>query len=340
MKNLAWSLICIIFFGTHAFSQIPSLYKEVDHIICVVEDLKMVKKTWQQLGFNQLWDEVEVMIVSRLPGMDGPTMGKMAVGYLDKAKIIWIEPSKIQNPFSEYMKAWKEGVYALIYPADNMKILKREAQRLREKGIIIYDNLELRSHDGKVNFYVFNTAEQGKYLLGFMLIDDISFLFDLKWEGSNRYNMKFVQYAFTITDEAPVSAFWNNLGWPEIVVTHDSIYDKQYYGQPADYDMRTGWQRHGTIPLKWCIPLKGPNIFEDHIKAHGTGFHHLVFEVEDIDKVVNDLIKKGFVIAQSGSYGEKGKPGYSRFAYLDPQGLGGITIELIWRLKENIESSN
>jgi hypothetical protein len=34
-----------------------------------------------------------------------------------------------------------------------------------------------------------------------------------------------------------------------------------------------------------------------------------------------------------GSWGDAGKPGSGRFAYVDAQGAGGIDIELLWNYR-------
>ena len=216
----------------------------------------------------------------------------------------------------------------------NKKELKQEAQRLKDLDITILDNLEIRTSRGKFNYFLFNTAREGKYTLGFLLEEEAKRLFDPLKNGSNRHNLKFAQYAFAVADESDVADFWYNFGLPDMTVTHDSIHDKIYYGKPGVFDVKLGWQRHGSIPFEWCIPLRGPNVYEDHIQLHGDGFHHLAFGTADIDTVLSDYTAKGFVVSQSGGWGNKGNPGSGRFAYLDPKGLGGITIELLWNYKK------
>jgi catechol 2,3-dioxygenase-like lactoylglutathione lyase family enzyme len=254
---------------------------------------------------------------------------------MDTLRVIWIQSPKRGSPFSDYIRASKEGVYSLVYSVENKKSLKEEAQRLKELDITIMDNLEIKTSRGKFNYYFFKTAGAGKYTLGFLLEEEARRLFDPKKDGSNRHGLKFAQYAFAITKEKDVSDFWYDFGLPELTLTHDSIYDKTYYGQTGVFDVELGWQRHGNIPFEWCIPLQGPSVYEDHIKLHGEGLHHIAFETADIDTVLADYTAKGYVISQSGSWGEKGKSGSGRFAYLDPKGLGGITMELLWNYKQS-----
>ena len=314
-------------------AQAPEIYNRVNHLVWIVEDLRTVKKNWQQLGFDQIKDEGEVTIISKFYGQNEAIQARMAIGYLDEATVVWIQSSRRGSPFSEYMRASKEGVYSLVYAVDGKKDLKEEAQRLKDINISILDNLEIKTRHGKLNYYFFETGKKGKYTVGLMLTDDANKLFDPDLDGSNRHNLRFAQYAFAIPDESSVSDFWFDFGLPELAITHDSIYDRNYYGNPGSFDIKLGWQRQGYIPFEWCIPLQGPNVYEDHILMHGAGLHHLAFQTADMDNVLNDYILKGFVVSQSGSWGEKGKPGSGRFAYLDPKGLGGITIELLWNYR-------
>jgi catechol 2,3-dioxygenase-like lactoylglutathione lyase family enzyme len=334
MKRLILILVFCVTMIMNTNSQAPEIYNRVNHIIWIVEDLRTVKKNWQQLGFEQVKDEGDVTILSGFFGEGEAVTAKMATGYMDTLRVIWIQSPKRGSPFSDYMRNSKEGVYSLVYTAENKKSLKEEAQRLKDLGITILDNVEIKTSHGKFNYYLFNTTGEGKYTLGFLLEDEARRLFDQEKDGSNGHHLKFAQYAFAINDESNVSDFWYDFGLPEMTVTHDSLTDKFYYGKPGVFDVKLGWQRHGNIPFEWCIPLHGPSVYEDHIRLHGEGFHHLAFETADMDTVLADYRSKGFIVSQSGGWGEKGKPGSGRFAYLDPKGLGGITIELLWNYKE------
>jgi methylmalonyl-CoA/ethylmalonyl-CoA epimerase len=333
MKRLIILLVFCVALVMNTHAQAPEIYNRVNHIIWIVEDLRTVKKNWQQLGFEQIKEEGDVTLLSKFSGEGEAVKARMAIGYMDTLRVIWIQSPKRGSPFSDYMRNNKEGIYSLVYTVENKKSLKDEAQRLKDLDITILDNLEIKTSHGKFNYYLFNTAKEGKYILGFLLEEDARRLFDPQKNGSNGHQLKFAQYAFAVADESDVSDFWYDFGLPELTVTHDSLHDKSYYGKPGVFDVKLGWQRHGSIPFEWCIPLQGPSVYEDHIRLHGDGFHHLAFETSDIDTVLADYTAKGFVVSQSGGWGKKGEPGSGRFAYLDPKGLGGITIELLWSFK-------
>ncbi|MFW5761531.1 MAG: hypothetical protein ACOCXH_11175 [Cyclobacteriaceae bacterium] len=57
--------------------------------------------------------------------------------------------------------------------------------------------------------------------------------------------------------------------------------------------------------------------------------------IPDIDQAIHQLAARGFAIAQSGGWGEKGKPGSGRFAYIDSDRYGGLMVELLWSEKTN-----
>jgi catechol 2,3-dioxygenase-like lactoylglutathione lyase family enzyme len=144
------------------------------------------------------------------------------------------------------------------------------------------------------------------------------------------FGAKLSQYALVVKDLKAVSDYWENLGIPAMDVTHPTLTDLEYHGKPGQFDQKLGWHRHGTITWEWITPLAGPTVYQDFLDEHGEGFHHLAFDVADIDEVGEAWTALGYPIVQSGGWGERGKPGSGRFAYSDTTAIGGLTIELLW----------
>jgi NAD(P)-dependent dehydrogenase (short-subunit alcohol dehydrogenase family) len=69
-------------------------------------------------------------------------------------------------------------------------------------------------------------------------------------------------------------------------------------------------------------------IVEDFLKEHGEGFHHLGFNVSDMDASLAALQSRGLDVTMSGGWNVNGHEG--RFAYLDTYKHGGVTVELLW----------
>jgi hypothetical protein len=172
----------------------------------------------------------------------------------------------------------------------------------------------------------FNTAPQGKYVLGLVYGGESA--------GPAPAERKINQLAFAASDLQPISAYWEKLGFPRMTVNHAALSELRYRGQPAEIQMDMGWYRYGKIPYEWILPLKGQNIYDDYMSEHGEGFHHLGHPVEDMDRAIAEWQSAGFRVTQSGAWGQAGKKGSGRFAYLDTDKIGGVALELLWNFRE------
>jgi hypothetical protein len=111
-------------------------------------------------------------------------------------------------------------------------------------------------------------------------------------------------------------------------VDHNISVDRFYRGQPGKFEMDLGWQRFGDAPFEWIQSTQGPNVYEEYLKAHGEGFHHLGVTVEDMDAATKIMEGRGGPRSQWGGWDTPKSKG--RFAYLDTDPHGGVTLELIW----------
>jgi hypothetical protein len=68
-------------------------------------------------------------------------------------------------------------------------------------------------------------------------------------------------------------------------------------------------------------------------RAPGEGFHHIAFQVDDLDQEVARWTALGFPFLQGGAWGEKGKPGWGRYAYQDTDAIAGAEVELLWNYR-------
>jgi hypothetical protein len=329
IKSLA-IFILGCFLSNSAFSQVHPVYQEVDHILWVVKDLKSVKKGWANIGFNEIEDLKGAKLLSHGLKQSKKSV-KVAKAHLGGANALWIQPGKDQTILTKHLANHGEGAIALIHKVNDEAQLSELISQLARANIGKIASYTLQTKSGDLNYTFMDTWENGKYYLGFVIDERTG---DPALEGQNVLNMKFSQYAFAIKDAEPVSDFWVTAGLPALEITHGEIWDKAYFEQPANFDMNLGWQRHGKIVYEWCIPLAGPNVYADHIRIHGEGIQHFGFNVVDMDAAIDYFKKKGYKISMSGGWGEKGKKGSGRFAYVDLTKIGGMTIELLWSFKE------
>lgn len=311
-------------------AQTTQILAEVDHIVWVVKDLKSVKKGWANIGFSEIEDLKNVKLTSH-GFKDDKGAVKATFAYLGGGKALWMQPLKGETIFSRYLAKNGEGAAALIHKVKDEGELNEVVQQFARANIGKIGTHTLQTKSGAMKYTIMDTREHGKYFLGFVI--------DLRSEsanhaGKNELNLRFSQYAFAINNPAPVSDFWARAGLPAFEITHAEVWDRQYFGNPANFRMDLGWQRHGKIVYEWCIPLEGPNVYADHIRMHGEGIQHFGFSVDDIDAAIEYFRKRGYKISQSGGWGDKGKPGSGRFAYVDLSNIGGMTIELLWNYRE------
>jgi len=315
--------ILILSLMTHInLAQPADYYKEVDRIVWIVKDLQGVVNGWQSLGFSEIMDYGLVSLRNNT----GEIEVYMASANLGGSRITWIQPESQNTIFGKFLEEHGDGGFSLMHRVLSKDAMDQEVTRLKDLGVTELMKGTIETDSGPVSYVFLDTQQDGKYALGLVYgPDDLS-----ETSGNNERKMKFTQYAFAIKDPVPVSAYWAGLGFPPLEVTHGEVWEKTYYEKPADFDMKLGWQRHGKIVYEWCIPLKGPTVYSDHIKTHGEGFQHMGFNVPDMDEAITFFKGQGYAISMSGGWGDKGKEGSGRFAYVNTESIGGETIELLW----------
>jgi catechol 2,3-dioxygenase-like lactoylglutathione lyase family enzyme len=102
--------------------------------------------------------------------------------------------------------------------------------------------------------------------------------------------------------------------------------DSKYYYRGAEerIRIRQGFVQLGEVEVEIIQPLEGRNGYQDFLDETGGGIHHLLFEVPDIDPVIQELAKSGITVLQAGT---GIRPG-TRWALLDTQKLLGFLVEL------------
>lgn len=288
---------------------LPDFYKNVDRVVWVVRDVRATAAAWEKAG----WGPVEIL--------DDAGGASLAIAKLPNVEIDWIQPLT-KDAMADFLERHGEGVFSLMHRVPSLDAMKAEVSRLGALGVEVL----MRGTTGGYDYVFFDTEREGKYVLGLLTGPD---------GGRPAGNGPAVtQFAFVSHDTHAASAFWAKLGWPEMTYTHGTMSDLEYRGSPGKFDQELGWQRHGEVPYEWIKPLKSPTVYEDYIKAHGESFHHLAVNVPDMDEAIAAWEKAGYKVEQSGAWGDAGKPGSGRFAYIETEGVGGIAIELLWNYKE------
>ncbi len=88
----------------------------------------------------------------------------------------------------------------------------------------------------------------------------------------------------------------------------------------AFFDMTPG------VQLELIEPNHAPSVWRDHLDKYGEGIHHIAFNVDDADSVIEKLKSEfGAVVEQVGNYGD----GTGRYIYLSLHDKLKCRIELL-----------
>jgi hypothetical protein len=330
MKRLLIAMLCMVLLScSDKQAEVPGHFKIVDQVLWIVDDLDKVMGYWQDLGFSQvlILDTLE----ARLSKAEEEIQLRLALANLGGAQIAWVQPVNDHSLLSDFLNSHGNGVMSLIHRFAGADQQGKELDRLSSLDVDILEQVTISTGQGDLNYTLMDTREKGKYILGFTYGDPI---LRMELSAENRHHMTINQYAFAIREAEEVSAYWTKLGFPEFEISHPVLGDTKYYGEIVDHELIQGWQRHGTVSYEWCIPLKPPIVYEDHINLHGEGIHHLAFSVSDMDAVLQDYAARGYINTMGGTWGEEDKPGSGRYEYIGLEEAGGLTMELLWNYPE------
>jgi hypothetical protein len=304
----------------------PEWTRTVSSVHWIVRDVDRVKQAWDRLGVRTLVDFGEVELPVSVRGTPTSARVRVALAMLDGVQVFWTQPLGGANAYGEFLKEHGEGVFALNHAAPSRAALDEELARLRALGVNVLHSTEIDTDAGPLRIVHLDTAAEGKYALGLMhgAVPGAA--------GSAPplpFPARLAHFGFVARDLAPVSAYWARLGRGAFALSRPKLSGRTYRGKPGQFDQELGWQALGTVALEWLRPLAGPTVYEDFLSAHGEGVHHIALEVDDLDKAVATWKAAGFEVAQSGAWGETGKPGSGRFVYLDTESTGGVFVELL-----------
>jgi len=339
--KLAFASVIIFLFGAAWMSLTPaaeiakptvdlSIYGHVSSLIWIAKDLDPVLNYWQKLGLKNI-ERTNVTEFKGLiyRGKPAPTTARSAFGHVGNVFIEWIQPVTGTNIYTEFLKRHGDGVLALGYAVKSDEELEKQVRYFQSQGVEVAERTEWKNDKGTGHGAYLDTWARGGGI-------DIAIYHDPGSPGppasgieANELPLtKFNHYAFVVRDAHKVGAYWQGLGFGGTEIDHNISVDRMYRGQPGKFEMDLGWQRYGDAPLEWIESTQGPNVYEEYFKAHGEGFHHAGVDVKDMESAAQALAAKGAPRTQWGGWDTPKSKG--RFAYLDTDPHGGVTLELIW----------
>jgi catechol 2,3-dioxygenase-like lactoylglutathione lyase family enzyme len=253
----------------------------------------------------------------------------MASANIGDVEIEWIQPVKGTSVYNEYLRQHGDGVHHLAFAVVSPEQLEEQIKYFQAKGVNVVQRGTWAGTKGQGTFAYLDTAAKGGGLTIELVYSPDRPPTGTAAKSENEYPFnKIVQYAIVVRNVKKVSDYYERLGFGGMPVDHNISVDRNYRGQPGKFEMYLGWWRWGDLPFEWIQPLVGPSVYHDHLSTRGEGFHHLGFNVTDMDQAVELLQARGAPLSQSGGWDTPSSKG--RFAYYDTEPYGGISIELLW----------
>ncbi|HYM68655.1 MAG TPA: VOC family protein [bacterium] len=139
------------------------------------------------------------------------------------------------------------------------------------------------------------------------------------------------QIGYVVRDlDASVRAYAHRLGvggWQLYTYGPSLVPEMTYRGRAQAYRMRLAFTWWGDLQLELVEPLEGPSVYEDFLRAHGEGIHHLGVFVPDFAAAVRAMEQRGYQVIQSGrGFGARGDGAY---AYFDTAASLATLLEVI-----------
>jgi len=146
---------------------------------------------------------------------------------------------------------------------------------------------------------------------------------------------RLVQIGIVVADRDQTTRLLTSLfgiGPFRLVEWPDRAESKYYYrGAEEHIRIRQAFVQLGDVEVELIQPLEGRSGYSDFLDQTGGGIHHVLFEVSDIDPVIQELAKSGVTVLQAGT---GIRPG-TRWVLLDTREMLGFYVELRHRPGES-----
>jgi catechol 2,3-dioxygenase-like lactoylglutathione lyase family enzyme len=304
-----------------------AIYGHVSHVGWVVKDVDAISRAWRAFGVTDIHDDGVREAQSTYRGQPNTVRLRRVTARMGTHAIHWIQPLGGSNPLTEFLEAHGEGVHHIAFDVQSAARLDDEVKALSAAGAPVIQEGSVPTPAGPARFAYLDTASRGGGVAMELQYRPNAAAEPSSGRNEDPFN-RITQFAFVVRDIEAVNAYWSRLGLGGMSVDRNVSLNRVYRGRPGQFEMFLGFNRSGDVPFEWIQPLVGPSVYEEYVAAHHEGLHHLGFNVVDLDAAVARLEAAGLRVTMSGGWDTKGYQG--RFAYLDAERFGGVTIELLW----------
>jgi methylmalonyl-CoA/ethylmalonyl-CoA epimerase len=304
-----------------------AVYGHVAHLGWIVRDLDGTVQFWRRLGVTDVQDARVLEIPMTQEGQRRVVKVRRATAQIGTQEIHWIQPLGDSDVFTAFLASHGDGVHHVAFEMPSRERLDEELRSLAAAGIRVAQEGTFRAPGGTIRFAYLDTARLGGITVELLHDPTRAGAAPRRSTNEDPFN-RITQFAFVVRDIKAVADYWSRAGLGGFTYNRNVSLDRVYRDRPGQFEMLLGFNRTGEVPFEWIQSLVGPNVYEEYAAAHHEGLHHLGFNVTDFDAAVARLTDRGLAVTMSGRWDSNGSQG--RFAYLDTERHGGVTIELLW----------
>jgi methylmalonyl-CoA/ethylmalonyl-CoA epimerase len=136
-----------------------------------------------------------------------------------------------------------------------------------------------------------------------------------------------VQIGLIVRDaEKTASAYAEVFGIPKpavVPIAYDAFANTHFHGRPSTARGKAAFFDLGTVQMELIEPVGAPSTWEEFLRTHGEGIHHIAFKTADMAAARNFLSSKGLETVQEGGWDG------GQYAYVDCSGQLGTILELL-----------
>jgi Glyoxalase/Bleomycin resistance protein/Dioxygenase superfamily len=327
LQSIRFFVVILSLLGS-SLAQLPGYYKTVDRVTWLVQDIDKVRPAWVALGLSDIQEYPNIKLRGEYHGKPTEIYVWEITGHLGNLTVEMIQPAEGQlNAFNDFLMKHGDGIFSIVHEVSSKKEMNQEIQRMRNLGVGVLQQLTVKRQDAPITLTYFDTEPQGKFVLGVVYRPGGASPPALSSGGGQTVS----HLAPVIQESQSVSAFWQKLGFPSFRMEHAAPReDSQYRDKPLSLAFDIGYEHYNQFTYEWIVPpMTPPNIYADFLKKHHEGIQHLGMPVDDLAKAIASYEKLGYHVRQSGTWGDVTKKDSGRYAYMDTDSVGGVSVELL-----------
>lgn len=302
----------------------------------VVRDLQKAVDYYQSLGIGPFQPLVRPPIEREVYGKPAPDVKlDIRVANLGPLGFELVQPVAGKSIQKEFLDRKGEGVNHFGFLVDDVEA---EVKRMSKKGIQVISSGKYAAagdkHPPGLMFAYFDVSQSGSISFEVVKKSPQRILSPPAKKEKTTFSRPY-QVALVVKDMERAVKQYQSLGiGPFSGDTGKVCKERVINGRPAPdvrLDVREAYLGPWSFELMQpAVDPKKESIQSEILNTKGEGFIHICFLVDDIQKDLVQLAKKGIKVISSGKYPDAtGKyPGGPSFSHLDTRQVGGVILEL------------